>query len=286
MTVLASDAPGREAPQRGPRPDWPSARRAILVAVLATVSLIAIYAVFVRSEAGQQVDQAGLNHLADGLAGRQAIASWLRGVTGGAVALVLLGCVVVAVVRRRFRLGVVAVAIVVGANVSTQVLKRVVFDRPQLGHGWDNTLPSGHATVVTSLALAALLVAPNAWRGVVSVGAAVAVAVAGVGTVVANWHRPSDVVAAFAVCLAWGALGLAVVSLRSDPGPVPAAPRAYPFALLTGLAIAAAVFLELGVRPDPTARDLAVHAVIMCGIAIAGAAVVGLFTRMATARTS
>jgi membrane-associated phospholipid phosphatase len=286
MTVLTSELPGHGTQQPPARPDWPSVRRALLVAVVGLIALLAIYLVFVRDATGQRIDQAGLDHLADGLASRQAVADWLRGVTLSAVAVVLIACLVVAIARRRFRLGLIAVVIVAGANVSTQALKHVVFERPHLGHGWTNSLPSGHATVVTSLALAALLVAPRSWRGLVSVGATVAVAVAGVGTVVANWHRPSDVVAAFAVCLIWGALGLAVVSLRPQPGAEPFTPRAHPFALLTGLAIAAAVFLEVGVRPDHTARDLVIHAVIMCGIAVCGATVIGLFTRMANARTA
>jgi membrane-associated phospholipid phosphatase len=285
MTVLTSQRFGRGMPQPSTQPDWPSVRRALLVALFGLVALLAMYVVFVRDATGQRIDQAGLNHLADGLASRQAVADWLRGVTLAAVAAVLLACLVVAIARRRFRLGLIAVAMVAGANASTQILKHLVFERPHLGHGWTNSLPSGHATVVMSLALAALLVAPRSWRGVVSVGAAVAVAVAGVGTVVANWHRPSDVVAAFAVCLTWGALGLAVVSLRPQPAE-PFAPRAHLFALLTGLALAAAVFLEVGVRPDHTTRDLVIHAVIMCGIAVAGAAVIGVFTRMANARTT
>jgi membrane-associated phospholipid phosphatase len=181
---------------------------------------------------------------------------------------------------------VIGVGLVVGSVLTTEVLKHWVLVRPHLGHGWANSMPSGHATVVTSLALATLLVAPRAWRGLVSLCAAVAVAVAGVGTIVADWHRPSDVIAAYAVCLAWGSLSLALVSMRPHGRSTGGAARAHPLALLTGLALAAAAFLEVGVRPNGTARDLAIHVVIMCGVAIAGAAVVGVFTRMANARTA
>lgn len=288
MTALASDAPGRGAPTRGAKPDWAGARRALLVAVIGLVAVAVLYVVFVRSAAGQRLDQGGFEHIAGRWASptRRTVASWLRDITIAVIVVVLLACVAVAVARRRLGLGLVAVGIVVGASLTTQALKHVVFERPHLGHGWTNSLPSGHTTVVTSLALATLLVVPRAWRGVVSVAAAVAVTVAGVGTVVAGWHRPSDVVAAFAVCLMWGAAGLAFVSLRPGFQTPEAVPRAHPFALLTGLALAAAVFLEVGVRPEHTARDIAIHAVIMCGIAIAGALVVGVFTLMANARTS
>jgi membrane-associated phospholipid phosphatase len=288
MTMLASDAPGRGAPTPGAGPDWAGARRALLLAVVGLVGVAVLYVVFVRSASGQRLDQGGFEHIAGRWSSptRQTVASWLRDVTIAVAAVVLLGCVAVAFARRRFGLGLVAVGIVVGASLTTQALKHVVFERPHLGYGWTNSLPSGHTTVVTSLALASLLVVPRAWRGIASVAAAVAVTVAGVGTVVAGWHRPSDVVAAFAVCLTWGAVGLALVSVRPGFREEEVAPRAHPFALLTGLALAAAVFLEVGVRPEHTARDIAIHAVIMCGIAIAGAIVVGLFTRMANARTS
>jgi membrane-associated phospholipid phosphatase len=287
MSALTGTASGSGGPRSMAGRDWAAARRALLVGTVGLVGLVAIYLVFVRSSAGQRIDQSGLNHVAGDWASgsRQTVASWLRDVTIGVVAVVLLGCVAVALARRRLGLGLVAVLVVVGANVTTQALKHVVFERPHLGHGWTNSLPSGHTTIVTSLALASLLVAPRAWRGIVSVGAAVAVTVAGVGTVVAGWHRPSDVVAAFAVCLMWGGVGLAIVSLRPSLRAEPATPRAHPFALLTGLALAAGAFLEVGVRPD-TSRDLVIHAAIMCGIAIAGALTVGTFTRMANARTA
>ena len=285
MTVLARDASTGSGASLAPSRDPAGARRALLVATAGLVALAGIYVVFVQTARGQRLDQLALDHVAADFASRQVVADWLRGVTVGVAAVLLLGCVIVAVARRRLRLGLIASGIVAGAIVTTEGLKHVVFSRPHLGHGWANSLPSGHTTVVTSLALAALLVAPRSWRGVVSVVAAVAVAVGGVGTVVANWHRPSDVVAGYAVCLVWGMIGLAAVSLQPALAPAPGPPRAHPFALLTGLALAAAAFLEVGVRPDNWAHDLIVHVVVMCGCALAGAVVVGTFTRMADART-
>jgi membrane-associated phospholipid phosphatase len=286
MATLTSDAAGGGSPPLLSARDWPGARRALFVALAATLALVAVYLAFVQSSDGQGLDQQAVDHLAARLSSREAVADGLRGVTVGLVALVLLGCVAVAVARRRLGIGLVAVGIVIGANVTTEALKHVVFTRPHLGHGWDNnSLPSGHTTIVTSLALAALLVVPHAWRGLLSVAAAVAVAVAGVGTVVAGWHRPSDVVAAYAVCLAWGAIGLAAVSLHPDLQPAPVSPRAHPLALFTGLALAAAAFLEVGVRPQNHAHDLVVHVVVMVGIAVVGALVVGVFNRMCDART-
>jgi membrane-associated phospholipid phosphatase len=284
VLTMRRDPSGSDAPRGHQR--RAAMVRALLVALISAVGLIATDLLFVHTAAGQRLDQAALNHLADGAASRLRVAGWLRYVTVGAVVVVMTGCVVVAFLRKRLDLAIVAFALVAGANLSTQLLKHVILTRPHLGNGWTNSLPSGHATVVTSLVLALMLVAPYAWRWLVSLAGAVAVTVAGVGTVVANWHRPSDVVAAFAVCLAWGALGLAVISARSAPPAARRPARAHPLALMSGLALAAGLFLEVGVRPNGTSRDLVIHIIIMCGLAVIGAVVVGTFARMVNARVA
>ena len=112
-----------------------------------------------------------------------------------------------AIVRGRVRLAVAALVVIVGANVTTQLLKEVVLERSALDVIAPNSLPSGHTTVVASAVGALLLVAPRALRLPVVVPGAFAVTVTGASTVVAGWHRPADIVAALAVCLAWTAVG-------------------------------------------------------------------------------
>src|SRR5690242_9340831 len=89
----------------------------------------------------------------------------------------------VAIYRRRPRHALAVVVLLVGANVLTQTLKAVVLhDRwhaylgqTQIG---PSAFPSGHATASMTLAFAAVLVAPAAWRRVVAVvGAVFALAV-------------------------------------------------------------------------------------------------------------
>jgi len=87
----------------------------------------------------------------------------LRWVSVGSVGLSILACVTLALVRRRFDLALAAVALIGGANVTTQILKYDLFTRPDLSQG-PNSLPSGHTTVALSIALAAVIVAPSAWR--------------------------------------------------------------------------------------------------------------------------
>lgn len=260
-----------------------SAVRALGVAVAAFCVLVVTYVVMVRTAEGQHLDQAALDHLGRSSVTRDTISTLLEVVTVGAIALVLAGCVLVAAVRRRWPLAAGAVVLFAGAIVTTELLKKTVLTRPDLGHGHLNSLPSGHTTVVASLVLAGLLVVPRGGRWVVALIGATALAVTGVGTVVAGWHRPSDVAAALAVSLGWGAVVLAGLTLwrRSEPT---RPPSARPLTLLAGLAVAAALFVALGVRPQHSDTDLFVHVVIMGGLGVLSAAVVGLYCRMIDVR--
>lgn len=139
-------------------------------------------------------------------------------VSEGTLALGLLLVVVLAVLRRRLPLAVASVVLVGGANVTTQLLKKVVLERPDLGLGSANSLPSGHTTVAATLAVALVLVVPVAVRSTAAVLGAAYAAATGVSTLVAGWHRPSDVAAALLVVAAW--TGLVVAGLRVHGGPL------------------------------------------------------------------
>ena len=94
---------------------------------------------------------------------------------------------------------------------TTQILKDTILDRPDLGLGTLNSLPSGHTTVVASAVGAALLVAPGALRPLVALAGGFATTLTGASTIVAGWHRPADVMAALAVSLIWTAVVAAVI---------------------------------------------------------------------------
>ncbi|MGC1210647.1 MAG: phosphatase PAP2 family protein [Micromonospora sp.] len=116
----------------------------------------------------------------------------------------------IALIRGRKTLALTATLLVGGANLSTQLLKHVL-TRPDFGIDPEraavgNTLPSGHTTVAASVALALILVLPRTVRvlgAFLGVGYAAA---AGVATLSAGWHRPSDAVAAYLVVGVWAAL--------------------------------------------------------------------------------
>lgn len=116
--------------------------------------------------------------------------------------------VVVASLRRRPDLALAAVLLVGGATLSTQILKRYAIAPLATG---ENTLPSGHVTVVVSVLLAALLVAGQKWRPAMSALAGFLGALIAIGAMIGTWHLPGDVVAAAAVCLMWAGIVLAAL---------------------------------------------------------------------------
>ncbi|MFC6714887.1 phosphatase PAP2 family protein [Branchiibius cervicis] len=162
------------------------------------------------------------------------------------VAVAVAVIVAVALFRRRPDLAVAAAVLVAGASATTQILKRFVITPLTTD---ENTMPSGHVTVVLSVLLAALLVAGQTWRP----GWAAAVGFLGtltaIGAMIGTWHVPGDVVAAAAVCLVWSGLVLSALApaarrLRRTARAVwPADPALQPrgLALLGGLAAAGAL---------------------------------------------
>lgn len=163
---------------------------------------------------------------------RLTTAHFLSVITVPSVAVALIGCVVVAVVRRRLALAVGAATLISGATVTTQILKYEVFER--LPHAGANTLPSGHTTVAVSVCMAAMIVVPTGWRVFVAPVAAGLCAAAGIATIIGSWHRPGDVVAALAVCTAWLGVALIVIFVLQDRAPDAQVRRVSPALALAG----------------------------------------------------
>lgn len=125
--------------------------------------------------------------------------------------------VVVALVRLGPLAACAAGAVLVGANVTTQILKPLLAT-PRGAYGdyviGAEAFPSGHATAAMSLALVAVVIAPRILRPLVAfLGAGFALAV-GFAIVSLDWHFPSDVAGGYLVAAAWCFAGLAVVRTR------------------------------------------------------------------------
>ena len=201
--------------------------------------------------------------------------------------------VVVAVARRRLWVALAVVAILLGANVTTQLLK------PLLAHPRPDAIfagltapsaeswPSGHATAAMSLALACVLAASRRWRPfVAALGAAFAVAVS-YSFLTLAWHYPSDVFGGFLVAGIWTLLAVAAVftanarrpqvaaselvqrlSIREALGPPSAA-------LLAAVTLAAVVVIA---RPAAVASYARAHEAFVLGASAIGALGLALAT--------
>jgi membrane-associated phospholipid phosphatase len=132
-------------------------------------------------------------------------------------------------VQRRFWRAATVGAVLIGAGATAQVLKAVLATprNPSFGEGFrveEIGWPSGHAAAVTSLAIAAVIVAPPAWRGVVALAAGGYAVALGFATLALTWHYPSEVLGGIFLAGVWGAAGLAVLARVEGPGPDTPAP--------------------------------------------------------------
>jgi membrane-associated phospholipid phosphatase len=179
-------------------------------AVLAFV-VVALYAL--HTVRGQQLDVAVFESAAEGQS-----TLWRLGhrvldpISAVLLWTVLVAAVGVAALRRRWLLAAQAVTVIAGANLTTQLLKRVVLHRPDLigGETWSNSLPSGHTTAAASVAVTIVAVVPRQLRPFAAFVGAGYTALVGVSTLIGQWHRPSDVICALFVVTGWAAVAAAM----------------------------------------------------------------------------
>jgi membrane-associated phospholipid phosphatase len=199
--------------------------------------------------------------------------------------------VAIALIRRRPWVAMAIVAILLGANVTTQLLKPLLA-QPRASSllggiipPTDSSWPSGHATAAMSLALASVLAVPARLRPLLAaLGAAFAVGVS-YSFLTLQWHYPTDVFGGFLVAAVWALLGAAAVftarrpagqasestqriSIRAALGPPGAA-------VLGALVLLAAVFLA---RPHQVVDYARAHELFVGGVAAIGALGLALAT--------
>ncbi|WP_338704248.1 phosphatase PAP2 family protein (plasmid) [Streptomyces sp. Q6] len=171
-----------------------------VAAAVAAVAWLLVYLVFVRAATGQlwenavwagraQDESPAAMHRADRVLDHITVMS-----LGGAVAvLVLIGAV-----RRCYAVTMAAAGVVGGSLMLSEVLKRFVLRRPDLVGApprlLDNSFPSGHTAIATSVVVGLALVVPYRLRAAAVGACAVWAALVGAYTVAAGWHRPSDVI--------------------------------------------------------------------------------------------
>ncbi|MFC7530697.1 phosphatase PAP2 family protein [Actinoplanes sp. GCM10030250] len=211
----------RTAPVPSGRSTWHTVSP-LFVSITAAAGAAAVWYGFIRTPLGQQIDTAAMR---GGDVDHPQVTDVLsRTLNATQLVILALVCVLAAALgalRRRLDLSVAATLTVIAANVTVQMLKAGL-DRPDLdGTGMPNSFPSGHTAAAASVAFVLVLVFPRALRGTVGLAGAAYVAVVAVATVWAEWHRPSDAVAALLIVLAWGSLAVWGVRLRLSGGTRP-----------------------------------------------------------------
>lgn len=113
-------------------------------------------------------------------------------------------------VRRRFALLFRVLAVLVGANGLTQLMKSWI-TRPYLGvveYAMPNSFPSGHVTLASSVAIVLIAVVPVSWKRFTTLVVWILVSVVGVAVMALGWHRLSDVLVALLITGIFGLLAL------------------------------------------------------------------------------
>lgn len=247
------------------------------LAVVGVLGLAATAFVALRTPRGLRLDGEAMDAVGSPVLVLYRLGKGLSWVSVGSVGFSLLACITLALVRRRLGLALGAMTIIVGANLTTQILKYGVFTRLGLGQG-PNTLPSGHTTVALSIALAAVIVAPPARRWAVAMGVSATATLVGVATVLGRWHRPSDVIAATFVCVLWAAVGLLVAALVEHRPPAVDGSVSVHVGALMGASAVGGLLVSWGVRPQPGLRDLGLGIIslgsigLACGVSVAAVA--------------
>ncbi|GIG93774.1 phosphatase PAP2 family protein [Plantactinospora mayteni] len=227
----------------------------VLLTALQILAFVVVWRFAVGTEHGQVLDTIALTGISIGQ-------HRIEGVVGGVLnAVSLLSLLVatgvigfIALIRVRITLAVVTVLLIVGANLSTQALKYVI-ERPDFAvdearAAAGNSLPSGHTAVAASVAIALVMVLPprvRGWGALIGAGYAAA---AGVATLSAGWHRPSDAVAALLVVGAWAsAASLVLLLTQRETAQVAAADgnrQATAVLAVVGLALLLVAAIALG----------------------------------------
>lgn len=280
-TTSPASSPPAPAPLRGRRTVAGLPAGLVLLTALAAFGVLLLYLLAVRTSWGQELDERtllGADILSDVRAAQAD--RFLRIVSVGTLALAMGLVGAVAFLRGRPRLALIAAASIAAAVGVTEVLKLVVLERPDfvptvLDDG-DNSYPSGHTTVGTSVVVAAMLVVPARLRLVTAFGAGAIAAAFGIAVVAAGWHRPADPAGSYLVCLSVGAAAAIAIRAWPDragpdrsrapiPGPVSIGPTELALLALAGALVAIFGLAALSARGVPF-FSVGAAFLIACGV--------------------
>ena len=187
-----------------------------------------IYVAVVKVPALQHVDVRVLEGFMGlwGLPGTSLTDDFIRLFNPGPFAVLSGSLIVAALVAKRYRQAALAFTVMLGAGVTTQILKPLLAvqrEYPVWHFMGPEAYPSGHTTAVMSLALALVIVAPTRWRALAAAGGGLLTVATVFSILVHGGHYPSDIVGGFLVATGWAYLGSAALRVEARPsvaGPV------------------------------------------------------------------
>ena len=231
----------------------------------------------------------------------ETLASWIAATCDPGPYSVLVAIVLVyAFVKRGPRRAGAIGLLLVGANISSQVLKPLLAHQRDLS-AWpavdppaSAAFPSGHATASMALAYAVVLAAPRAYRPVAAVISGLFALAVSISILVLNWHYPSDVFGGQLVASFWCLVALAGLrwsqrrwpergSMRAAArGAIPATPWVAAAVIMLGVVAAAAATQASAIASFVADHTTTVAAV--AAIAASAAALLAGVTALATRR--
>ncbi|WP_180967402.1 phosphatase PAP2 family protein [Zhihengliuella halotolerans] len=179
----------------------------LVALVFAGAAFAAVYAFFILSPVGQQIDENALlgahRYLEQQDIAREPAMVFLGKLPQISALLGSVALLVSAVVHRSVAAPLITLAGMGGAVLCTQILKHVILDRPDMGisAATINSFPSGHTTLATASMVAIFCMVTPRWRPLIACLGGVYAALAGAATLVLGWHRPADIVGAFLIVL-------------------------------------------------------------------------------------
>ena len=225
--------------------------RGSLLSLSCLAATIGLWALFVCTHTGQTLDamalegsEIGSHYVSDHAR------ALLSMVSMPAAVILVVTILVIGLLRRSHRRAIWAVVAVVGANLTSQILKYQVLWRPDFNitERWDNanTLPSGHTTMAASAAVALVLLSGRRWRALSAWAGALFTIAMGYSTLVCHWHRPSDVLAGVLVPVGWGAVAVAELTTVGTIPVTAGGPRLWNQFLANILLASAGIVCTLG----------------------------------------
>ncbi|GAA4589152.1 hypothetical protein GCM10023194_42680 [Planotetraspora phitsanulokensis] len=197
-------------------------RRAAVTGGVCAALLVAVYLLAVWTVPGQAFEDAVLRGalLAAGGEQQAAATATLDKITEYSLAVAIVVVFAIGLARRQVFLAMSGAGMIVVSVVTTEVLQRLVLLRPVLlpsgERRADQSFPSGHTTIATSVMCGLVMVVPYRFRGVAVFLTSLWATTVGASTVTASWHRPSDTIGSDLIVLIYACTAIALLACKGS----------------------------------------------------------------------